>query len=94
MTDIPIMNIPPNNNPSQKKRKGDCKYPFASLEVGQGFEIANKALNPPVDLLPMATTIDNMRTHCSRQSKLQSKLFRCWFKEGESERWIVVRREE
>mgnify|MGYP003398077870 FL=1 len=66
------------------------KFPFATLNVGEGFFVPNKLAMPPAELLEKASTLRNMQTHCNYQNKKKDKVFRAALYDTN---WIQVWRE-
>ncbi len=65
--------------------KGQSKYGFATLEIGKSFYVPCKRskdgwTETPLANHPDASTLENMRTHCSRHNRLKicgDKIFKC-----------------
>jgi len=82
--------IPPANS----NRKGTCRFPFAQLEIGHSFFVANKNDMPPGEDISDASTLGNMTTHVSRHNNklMPDKKFRCRIYPV-NKQWIQVWRE-
>lgn len=56
------------------------KFPFAKLEIGESFFVPNKDNLPDNVDISISATQANMKTHCSRHTRLKlvgEKIFKC-----------------
>lgn len=88
-----IFNVPtPEAKPgATNAKKGESKYPFRQLQIGQSFFVPNKeTVTNPADL-EKAAYLGTLRAHCSRQSRhvLKGREFRAAIMPG-NDLWLQV----
>lgn len=86
-----IQQVTPIERQKTIRTKPD-KYPFANLEVGEGFDVPNIELNPPWNLLLKASTLKNMRSNCNYRNRSTGKRFAAAYKD-DTKHYIQVWRE-
>jgi hypothetical protein len=74
--------------------KGQSRWPFAKLEIGQSFMVPNKKNMPPGESVEDASTEANMRTHVSRHNRkiFPDRKFICKVYEADTH-WLQIYRE-